>query len=141
VDRVLRDGDKVELGDVKLVAHLTPGHTKGSTTWMQAVEEGRSYNFVAVGILGVTVGARLIGNTAYPEIADDYARTFRTLKTLSCDVFLANHGMFYGLKEKYSKLAKGGPNPFVDPQGYREYLEKAERAFEGKLAEQRKTAP
>jgi metallo-beta-lactamase class B len=139
VDRVLHDGDEVKLGGVKLVARLTPGHTKGCTTWtLQTVEGDRTYNVVVVGSLGVTVGARLVNNTAYPEIANDYARAFRVLKTLSCDVFLANHGVFYGLKEKYSKLAKGEANPFVDSQGYRQYLERAERAFQGKLAEQRK---
>jgi hypothetical protein len=111
------------------------------TTWtLKAVEGDRSYNVVVVGSLGVIVAARLIGNTEYPEIADDYARTFRTLNTRSYDVFLANHGVFYGLKEKYSKLAKGGPNPLVDSQGYREYLKRAE-SFRGQARTTKKMAP
>src|SRR6266478_8983651 len=39
VDRVLHDGDEVKLGDAVLTAHLTPGHTKGCTTWTMRARE------------------------------------------------------------------------------------------------------
>ena len=38
--RVVRDGEMIALGDVKLVAHYTPGHTPGSTTWTWQSCEG-----------------------------------------------------------------------------------------------------
>src|SRR4029079_13682348 len=78
VDRVLHDGDEVELGDAVLVAHLTPGHTKGCTTWtMKLKEGGKTYDFVIVGSPNVNPGYKLVGNTLYPQIAQDYERMFR----------------------------------------------------------------
>ena len=50
VDRVLKDGDTVTLGEATLTARLTPGHTRGCTTWtMQAVDGGKSRNVVIIG--------------------------------------------------------------------------------------------
>src|SRR5262249_12285357 len=95
VDRVLHDGDKVTLGGTTLVAHLTPGHTKGCTTWTMTVEEGgKRYNVVIVGSPNVNPGYKLAGNAAYPKIADDYERGFRVLASLPCDIFLGAHGAY-----------------------------------------------
>src|SRR4029077_19684911 len=93
VDRLLHDGDRVALGDALLVAHLTPGHTKGCTTWTMKAREGTTtYDVVIVGSPNVNPGYRLVNNAQYPLIAADYERTFRLLKALSCDVFLGAHG-------------------------------------------------
>ncbi len=97
VDRVLHDGDEVKLGGTVLVAHKTPGHTKGCTTWTMKVREGgKTYNVVIVGSPNVNPGYKLVGNAAYPTIAQDYELTFRTLKSLPCDVFLGAHGATSG---------------------------------------------
>src|SRR5262247_67572 len=81
VDRVLHDGDEVKLGDAVLVAHLTPGHTKGCTTWTLKVQENdKSYDVVIVGSPNVNPGYKLVNNAAYPQIAQDYERMFRVLK-------------------------------------------------------------
>jgi metallo-beta-lactamase class B len=71
VDRVLHDGDQVKLGDTLLVAHLTPGHTKGCTTWtMRASEGGKTYDVVIVGSPNVNEGYKLVNDAAYPQIAE-----------------------------------------------------------------------
>jgi metallo-beta-lactamase class B len=133
VSRVLHDRDEVRLGGNTLVAVLTPGHTRGCTTWtMQAQEHGKSYNVVIVGSAGVNDARTLVNNANYPDIVADYQRCFRALKSLPCDVFLASHGVFYGLKEKYAKLADG-VNPFIDPDGYKAHVTLMERAFYYKL--------
>src|SRR4030095_15598407 len=89
VDPVLHDGDAVTLGDAVLVAHLTPGHTKGCTTWTLKVKEaGKTYDVVIVGSPNVNPGYRLVNNTGYPLIAADYEKMFRVLKSLHCDIFL-----------------------------------------------------
>lgn len=138
IDRVLKDGDTVKLGGTTLVAHLTPGHTKGCTTWTLKTEEnGKSYNVVILGSIGVNPGYVLVGNQDYPRIADDYVRSFKILRALPCDVFLASHGSFYGLDDKYAMLGKGGPNPFIDPQGYQAHLDRKEKEFNAKLEEQK----
>lgn len=136
-DRILRDGDTVKLGDVMMVAHLTPGHTKGCTSWTMKVHDGgKDYNVVFVGSTTVP-GYKLVNNKEYPTIVDDYARTFRLLKSLPCDVFLASHGSFFSLEEKSKLLAAGkDPNPFIDPEGYKKFLEDTENDFKTKLNEQ-----
>jgi metallo-beta-lactamase class B len=140
-DRLLRDGEQVTLGGVTLTARLTPGHTRGCTTWTMKVEEdGKLYDVVFVGSASVP-GYKLVGNAKYPQIADDYARTFRVLKSLPCDVFLGPHGSFFKLAEKSRRVEQGAEqNPFVDPQGYRDYVERAERAYLEQLSKERQAA-
>ena len=139
VDRVLKDGDKVTLGGITLTARLTPGHTRGCTTWtMKATDAGKTYDVVIVGSPNVNAGYRLVGNADYPEIASDFARTFETLKSLPCDIFLGAHGNYYGMIEKYGRLSKDEKtNPFVDRAGYRAYIEDREKAYLDTLAKQK----
>ena len=93
---MLEDGEEVKLGGVTLVARLTPGHTRGCTTWTWRVESGgKPYDVVVIGSPNVNPGYQLAGNKDYPEIADDFARTFQVLKALPCDVFLGAHGGYY----------------------------------------------
>jgi metallo-beta-lactamase class B len=140
VDRVLHDGDQVKLGDAVLVAHLTPGHTKGCTTWTMRVREGsKTYHVVIVGSPNVNDGYKLMNNALYPKIAQDYARTFRTLRALPCDVFLGAHGNYYGMEAKFARVKEGAPNPFIDPDGYRSYVAEREQAFRDELKKQTKS--
>jgi metallo-beta-lactamase class B len=137
VDRVLHDGDEVKLGGVTLVAHKTPGHTRGCTTWTMKVTQGaRNYDVVIVGSPNVNSGYKLVGNAAYPTIAEDYEQTFRTLKSLPCDVFLGAHGGYFGMEAKFARMGAEGVNPFVDPEGYRSYVAEREQAFRRELARQ-----
>ncbi len=139
VDRVLEDGDEVKLGGVTLIARRTPGHTKGCTTWTWRVtEDGKARDVVVIGSPNVNPGFRLVDNKDYPEIADDYAKTFSILKALPCDIFLGAHGGYYGMIEKYERGKKDPTkNPFIDPDGYRAYVTEKEKAFRATLAEQK----
>jgi metallo-beta-lactamase class B len=141
VDRVLHDGDEVKLGEAVLVARLTPGHTKGCTTWtMRVTDRGKAYNVVMLGSPNVNPGYRLVDNKAYPEIAEDYERMWRVLKSLPCDIFLGAHGSYFGLEEKYALMKEGSPNPFVDPSGYKKYIAGKEQDFRTELARQKLAA-
>lgn len=138
VDHVLHDGEQVRLGSSVLTAHLTPGHTKGDTTWtMQIVEAGKPYEVVFFGGAGVNPGNNLIDDPRYPTEAADFERAFRTLRSLPCDVFLGAHGIYFGLKEKYARFRGGDKNAFVDPAGYRAYTDDREKAFRDELDKQR----
>jgi metallo-beta-lactamase class B len=138
VDRVLDDGDEVKLGGTTLVAHLTPGHTRGCTTWAwQATEQDEQYSVVVIGSPNVNPGYRLVGNKDYSRIASDFAKTFKVLKELPCDIFLGAHGNYYGMHAKYERVKATEANPFIDPQGYRAYVAEKEKAYLAKLAEQR----
>jgi metallo-beta-lactamase class B len=137
VDRVLHDGDRVKLGDVELVAHLTPGHTKGCTTWTLTVRDGKiSYDAVIIGSPNVNPGYKLVRNTMYPTIAQDYERTFRVLKTLKCDLFLGAHGGYFDLEAKYARLRAGHADAFVDPRGCAAFVDQKEQEFRSELARQ-----
>jgi metallo-beta-lactamase class B len=130
VDRVLHDRVTVKLGGSELVAHLTPGHTRGCTTWTMQVHDGaRTLNVVIVGSPNVNPGYILVDNQKYPRIAEDYVKTFAVLKSLPCDVFLGAHGGYFRLKTKYKKMKAGAANPFIDPEGYKSYIADRENAF------------
>jgi len=138
VDRVLHDGDQVTLGNATMTAHLTAGHTKGCTTWStKATDAGKTYDVVIVCSVGFNPGYVLVNNKDYPQIADDYVRSFATLRKLPCDVFLAAHGQFYNLEEKYAKLEKGGPNPFIDHAGYLAYIDLKEQQLRAEVERQK----
>ncbi|MEW6129699.1 MAG: subclass B3 metallo-beta-lactamase [Acidobacteriota bacterium] len=137
-DRRLNDKDTVTLGGITLTAYHTPGHTKGCTTWtMKASEGNRSYNVVFTGSASVP-GYSLIDTPNYPNIISDYQRTFQVLKTLSCDVFLAQHASFFKLKRKLERTANHlGGNPFIDPQGLKNFIANSEKNFYAELKKQR----
>lgn len=142
VDRVLHDGDEVRLGGVVLVAHKTAGHTRGCTTWtLREVDRGRSLDVVIVGSWNVNPGFRLVdlphSPASYPGIADDYRKTFATLKRLPCDIFLGAHGAYFDMQRKLDALRAGAKqNVWIDPQGYQAAVAEREQAFETELARQ-----
>lgn len=142
-DRILSDGDQVTLGGTTLTAHLTPGHTKGCTTWtMKTADGGKSYDVVFVCSTTVLPGVKLTNNTRYPDVATDFEQTFRALRGLPCDIFLASHAGFYNGLAKAERLRKGAdPNRFVDPAGYKAYLDRSEQAFRDRLAAEKKDKP
>src|SRR5580704_19117730 len=140
IDRVLHDGDQVTLGGTTLVAHLTPGHTKGCTTWTMEVEDGgKSYNVVIIGSVGVNPRVKLVNNANYPQIADDFARSFKLLRSLPCDIPLGSHTPMYRMEEKYARLGNG-PNSFIDPDGYQKELDINENVFRRTLEQQQSAA-
>jgi metallo-beta-lactamase class B len=142
VDRVLHDGDKVTLGGSTLTAVLTPGHTKGCTTWtMQVNEGGRRLNAVIIGSPNVNAGTMLVGNQNYPQIAQDFVKTFKVLKSLPVDLFLGAHGAYFGMLEKIDRMKAGGANPFIDPAGYKAYVEEREATFRKEWERQKQTPP
>ncbi len=140
VDRVLKDRDVVEQGGVSLVARHTPGHTKGATTFVTRAEEnGKPHEVVFVTSTTVNPGTSLINNPKYPGIVSDWEKTYQVLASLTPDVWVSAHAGFFDMS---GKLARAGqqPNPYIDPQGYRRYVEGGEQRFRKLLAEQRTAA-
>lgn len=142
IDRVLKDGETVSLGGTTLTAHLTPGHTRGCTTWtMNVPEGGRTYN-VLIACGGLQEDARLIGNRNYPEIAEDFGKSIAKYKTMKPDIFLASHSWFFDLAGKHKRLQAGAtPNPYIDPSGYKAWVDNMEKNYHSLIAEQKKAAP
>jgi metallo-beta-lactamase class B len=137
VDRILHDGSSVALGGITLTAHLTAGHTKGTTTWtLDEKENGRTLHVVIVGSPNVNPGYKLVHNKTYLQIATDYQHQFAVLKNLPCDIFLGAHGLYFDMLAKYDRFKNGDKNPFIDPAGYKAYIADREQAFETELKRQ-----
>jgi metallo-beta-lactamase class B len=108
---------------------------------LKTQENGKTYDVVIVGSPNVNPGYKLLNNNAYPQIAQDYERMFRVLKSLPCDVFLGAHGAYYGMEEKFTQLKQGGSaNPFVDPDGYKKFVDDKEQEFRAELKKQEAAA-
>jgi metallo-beta-lactamase class B len=135
----LHDGSEVALGGVTLTAHHTPGHTPGCTTWTTKIQEGgRTYDVLIIGSVGVNPGTNLVGN---PGLVAQYQRSFAFLHAQLVDVPLGSHPAMYGMAEKYARAAAGGPNPFVDPDGFRNEISIQETAFNNELKRQQVDGP
>ena len=138
VDGRIKDGQKISLGGTDLTAYSHPGHTRGSVSYgLTIAENGRNYHVLIANIGSINPGTLLIGNKKYPQISDDYARTFREQKKLSCDIFLSSHAGQYGLHEKWKPGQAYSPDTFVDPEGYKAAVARAEVAYIEWLAKEK----
>jgi len=138
-DQTFNDGWKLKLGGTTMTAMVTPGHTQGCTSWTMDVNDA-DRRLKAIFVCSVTApGYTLVGNKEHPEIVSDYESTFRRLKALKVDLFLSSHASAFEMAEKL-ELRKANPsvNPFIDPQGYSEMLERTESTFRKLLASQTK---
>jgi metallo-beta-lactamase class B len=139
VDRVIHHREEVALGGTTLIAHLTPAHTPGCTTWTMTIPEGQqNYNVVIQGC-GLGTGPLVDANGKITKEVDQYIASFRYLRGLPCDIFLAAHGPQYNLAAKFANVGQG-KNPFIDPEGYRTDLDNWEKFFVAQLAQQVRNA-
>jgi metallo-beta-lactamase class B len=142
VDKLLHDGDRVRLGDAVLIAHKTPGHTRGCTTWtLRIPDHGRTLNVVIVGSWNVNPGYRLVDRpgqpASYPTIASDFQHTFDVLEHLPCDVFLGAHGQYFDMLAKLARRSSDNDvDVWIDHQGYLDHVHEREGAFKAELAKQ-----
>jgi metallo-beta-lactamase class B len=144
VDRAIKDGDTVTLGGVTLTAHITPGHTRGCTSWtMPVVDAGKTHKIVFFCSASVAAN-RLAPNPQYPGIVDDYRKTFVKARAMAkdIDIYLAPHAEFFDMAGKRAKLAANpnGPNPFIVPGEFTRAVDNFEAAFNTELAKQQKAA-
>ena len=138
VDRILGDGEVIELGDTRLRVHEHPGHTEGSSSYsMQVNENGRAYAVAIANMGTINEGKRLVVDPTYPGVAEDFARTYASQKAMDVDVWVAAHGGQYGLHDKYEPGQAYDPETFVDPEGFLAEVERLERIYEEQLAAER----
>jgi len=129
-DKSLRSGERVKLGGATLTANLTPGHTRGCTTWTtETMHQGRKLNAIFVCSTSAP-GYKLFKNEKYPNIYADYLQTFAFLEKQRPDIFLGSHGAIYGLEEKIGRMGAGRDDAFIDPDGYKKYVSGSRAAIE-----------
>ncbi|PDT88278.1 BJP family subclass B3 metallo-beta-lactamase [Bradyrhizobium sp. Y36] len=136
VDRVVKEGDKVTLGDTTLIAHATPGHSPGCTSWEMTVKDGDQAREVLFFCSGTVALNRLIGQPTYPGIVDDYRATYAKVKAMKIDVLLGPHPEVYGMQAKRAQVKDGAPNPFVKPDELATYATGLSEEFDKQLAKQ-----
>ena len=140
VDERIKDGQKISLGGIEVTAYSHPGHTRGSASYGLTVpENGRNYRVLIANMGSINPGTLLIGNKKYPHISEDYARTFREQKKLECDIFLSSHASQYQLHDKWKPGQAYSPDTFVDPEGYKAAVGRAEAAYLEWLAKEKET--
>ncbi|HEY6916472.1 MAG TPA: subclass B3 metallo-beta-lactamase, partial [Allosphingosinicella sp.] len=140
VDRVVGEGGRVRIGDTELTAHMTPGHTRGCTSWsLRTLENGRPLDVLFACSLTVA-GQPLVGDKLYPGAAADFRKTFAKLRKMKADIFLNFHPGFFDLEEKRQRLARGDMAAFIDPGELQRQVAWAEKAFEAELARQQAEA-
>jgi metallo-beta-lactamase class B len=123
VDHRFKDGDTIRLGPLAVTAHITGGHTRGCTSWsFQVRDGGRVLNVVSACDLG------RLATSQYPEQKADLERSFRVLRGLPVDIWITCHARRWGRYRKFvaSAAAKDPVEPFIDPEGYRAYIDAAE---------------
>lgn len=139
VDRILIDGEVIELGETRLTVVESPGHTAGSVSYTMTIREGgRDYAVVIANMGTINAGKRLVVNPTYPGVAEDFAATFRRQKALDIDIWVAAHGSQYGLHKKYKPGQEYSPDTFVDPQGFLAAVERLENLYLAQLAAERR---
>lgn len=138
VDRIIEDGEVIELGDIRLQVHLHPGHTEGSSSYsMQVRENGRDCDVVIANMGTINEGKRMFVNPTYPGVGEDFARTFRLQRTMDVDIWVAAHGTQYGLAEKFTPGQAYSPDTFVDPNGFYAEVERLEQLYLQTVAAER----
>jgi len=141
IDHRFQDGATIRLGPLELTAHVTAGHTRGCTSWSFPVREGNR-ELLAVDVCSLTLFpfVPLVEPEAYPGIRSDFERSFRTLRSLPADIFLASHSDVFSMQQKLRERAgaKDEVAPFIDRAGYLGYIDRSERRFREALADQQR---
>lgn len=139
VDKIVNDGEVIELGTTKLTVIDTPGHTAGSSSYSMSVREsGREYSVVIANMGTINQGKKLVVDPTYPGVAEDFAKTFERQKAMQVDVWVAAHGSQYGLHSKYRPGQAYSPDTFVDPEGFLAAVERLENLYLKQLEAERR---
>lgn len=138
VDKVLHDGDVVALGKLRMTATLTPGHTKGCTTWSLTDTDAGTERQVIFPCSVSVAGNALVGNKGYPDIVKDFRTSFERLGAMKADIVLPSHPQVTGLFEQKARLDAGDKAAFVDPGLLQKIVERSQAAFAKELKAKQK---
>ena len=133
-DRLLHDGDTIRLGDMQLVMLHHPGHTKGSCSFLLTVKDDqRSYRVLIANMPTIVTEKKFADITGYPGIANDYAYTFKAMKNIKFDLWLASHANQFKLHDKHKPGDAYNPAAFIDQAGYDTALSDLQKQYNEKV--------
>lgn len=135
---VLRDGQTLHIGDIKITAHFTPGHTPGGTSWTwESCEGKRCLNLVyADSMTAVSAdGFRFSDSRDYPNAVQDFEKSFAFLRSAPCDILLTSHPDASALWQRLEGRERGTrPDPLISPNACKELAEQASEQLRRRLA-------
>ena len=136
VDKIIRDGEVIRLGELELTVHHHPGHTEGSSSYSMVVigEDKEEYNVLVANMGTINNGKNLTVDPTYNGVAEDFIATYEKQKQLEVDVWVAAHNSQYNMHEKYRSGQPYNPETFVDPAGFLRAIEDLERRYEDYIA-------
>ena len=136
VDKIIRDGEVIRLGELELTVHHHPGHTEGSSSYSMAVigEDEEEYNVLVANMGTINNGKNLTVDPTYNGVAEDFIATYEKQRQLEVDVWVAAHNSQYNMHEKYRSGQPYNPQTFVDPVGFLRAIENLERRYEDYIA-------
>ena len=139
IDKIVSDGDVIELGSTRLLVHEHPGHTEGSSSYsMQVRENERNYRVAIANMGTINAGKILVGKPTYPGVAGDFAGTYKKQKAMDVDVWVSAHGSQYSLHEKYEPGQAYSSDTFVDPEGFLAAVNRLEEIYLEQLAREQR---
>lgn len=141
--RLVRDGEVVKLGSVRVTAVATPGHTAGSTIWRwRSCEAGRCLNMVfASSINPVSVDTYRFSDPAHTAIVATFRNTIARIGTLPCDILFTAHPDDSGGDVAFARFEQQPtPNPFIDPAACRKLSASYTKVLDARLAKETKPA-
>lgn len=129
VERSLKHGDSIDMGDTVIQCHHTPGHAPGVMTYTFEVEADDKR--LTAGLFGGpglwTLQDQHREENGYPNNRQDFAESLKYLKALDVDIWLGAHPAQNNTFGKYERLRKGEkPNPFIDPDGWKRFINNLE---------------
>ena len=130
VDKIVQDGEVIEIGNTRLKVHYHPGHKEGSSSYSMEVQENRKIYKVLIANMGtINPGKRMIINPTYPGVSEDFDYTYNNQKSIDIDIWVAAHKSQYDFNKKYQRGQPYNPEIFVDPEGFIDAIETLEIAY------------
>jgi metallo-beta-lactamase class B len=135
-DRLLHDGDSIQLGNMQLLMLHHPGHTKGSCSFLFTVkDEQRSYTILIANMPTIVTEKPFADITVYPEITSDYAYTLKAMKNIRFDIWLASHASQFNLHDKHKPGDVYNPAAFIDQPGYDAAVSDLQKEYDEKIVQ------
>jgi metallo-beta-lactamase class B len=136
--RRIADGASLALGPLRLMAHATPGHTPGSTSWTWVSCESTDCRQIAyVDSLTAISDAqyRYTDQTANPGVLASFRKTLATVAGLPCDILVTPHP---SASKLWSRMGPGATAPLADPSACGDYATTAGIRLDARVAEEQK---
>lgn len=106
IDRLVRDGETVSLGSLRLTAHATPGHAPGSTSWSwRSCDGGVCHRLVYADSVSA-IAADDYRFAEHPAYVVAFRASLATIAHLPCDLIITPHP---AASDLYARLAGNAP--------------------------------